>query len=176
MGYGSQPNFLKNMSEKEFNNKWSGKDPDMMDDEQLLQFKNDCFDLYEETGFLPVFVSPNDEEHDGMPIFVLRRATPEEVDIKAMPIWKVRFANGDEAFCHPEEITILEYERRKPKTNTKAGSMYITVRIDYEYPDDADEKEIQQQLMSECDYSFSSRYGQPFRITNTEICGQNTEF
>lgn len=54
--------------------------------------------------------------------------------------------------------------------------MYLTVRIDYEYPGDADEEEVRQQLMSECDYSFSSRDGQPFRITNTEICGQNTEF
>lgn len=171
------------MSEKEFNDKWSGKDPDMMEDEQLLQFKNDCYDLYEETGFLPVFDSPYDEggEHNGMPFTVLRRATPEEVDIEAMPIWKVRFANGDEAFCYPEEITILEKERkrkpsRKTETNTKAGSMYLTVRIDYEYPGDADEEEIRQELMSECDYSFSSRDGQPFRITNTEICGQNTEF
>lgn len=58
IGYGFQPNSFKNMSEKEFNDKWSGKDPDMMDDEQLLQFKNDCFDLYEEIGFLPVFDSP----------------------------------------------------------------------------------------------------------------------
>jgi hypothetical protein len=41
---------------------------------------------------------------------VIRRATIGECDLEAMPIWFVRFENGDEAYCYPEEIAKLEHQ------------------------------------------------------------------
>ena len=98
------------MTQEEFDKKWGDADVDSMSDEQLREFKNDCYDLYEEAGFLDRFDSPYDEggEHNGMPFKVVRRADASEVDIEAMPVWFVRFENGDEAYCYPEEITRLE--------------------------------------------------------------------
>lgn len=97
-----------------FNQKW-GKNPDVdnMSDEQLIEFKNDCFALYEETGFIEKFDSPYDDdgEHNGMKFKVLRRANLGECDLEAMPIWLVEFENGDTAYCYPEEITKLEHEK-----------------------------------------------------------------
>lgn len=56
------------------------------------------------------------------------------------------------------------------RTPTASGTMYITVRIDYEYPEGTDEDKICLDIISGSDLSFSPREGQPFRITNTEIC------
>ena len=40
---------------------------------------------------------------------VIRRATEEECDLEAMPLWLIRFENGDEAYCYPEEICKIEH-------------------------------------------------------------------
>ena len=106
------------MTEKDFTAKWSGIKVDDMTNEQLTEYKNDCFDMYEETGFLEKFDSPYDDigggqhKHNGMGFKVLRRATVEECDLEAMPLWFVEFENGDTAYCYPEEICALE---KKPK-------------------------------------------------------------
>ena len=97
-----------------FNLKWGEKpDVDNMSEEQLTEFKNDCFELYEETGFIERFDSPYDEdgEHNGMKFKVIRRADVSECDLEAMPIWLIEFENGDTAYCYPEEITKLEHEK-----------------------------------------------------------------
>lgn len=100
------------MTEEEFNAKWDGKDVDQMEDDELRRFKDDCFALYESTGFTEKFDSPYDdqEEHKGMPFKVLRRATTKEVDLETMPIWLIEFENGDQAYCYPEEIAVLELD------------------------------------------------------------------
>ena len=99
------------MTETDFRNKWGGISPDDMTDEQFLEFKNDCYEMYEETGFIDKFDSPYDDEgeHNGMPFKVVRRATQEEVDIEAMPLWFIEFENGDTAYCYPEEICKAEH-------------------------------------------------------------------
>lgn len=103
------------MTEIEFSKKWSGIGVDNMTDDQLVEFKNDCFDLYESIGFIDRFDSPYDDigggmrEHNGMKFKVLRRATMEECDLEAMPLWLVEFENGDTAYCYPEEICASEH-------------------------------------------------------------------
>lgn len=105
------------MTQQEFENKWKDVDPDELSDEQLLQFKQDCFAMYEQTGFLEKFDSPYDDigggthEHNGMKFKVVRRATDEECDLEAMPLWLVEFENGDTAYCYPEEICVIEHQK-----------------------------------------------------------------
>lgn len=99
------------MTTQEFDKKWIDADVDKMTDAELIEFKNDCFSLYEETGFIEKFDSPYDDggEHNGMPFKVIRRANANEVDIEAMPVWFIEFENGDNAYCYPEEICKLEH-------------------------------------------------------------------
>lgn len=98
------------MTKQEFNRKWRDVVVDNLSDEELKSFKEDCFNLYEATGFLDKFNSPYDEEgeHNGMKFKVARRATAEECDLEAMPLWFVEFENGDTAYCYPEEICKIE--------------------------------------------------------------------
>ena len=99
------------MNKHTFNEKWNNVNVDELSDKQLLEFKTDCFSLYENTGFLEHFNSPYDEEgeHNGMKFKVLRRANLNECDLEAMPIWFIEFENGDNAYCYPEEICNLEH-------------------------------------------------------------------
>jgi hypothetical protein len=106
-----------NTLEKNFHKKWDGVDIESIPYEQFKEFKEDCFDLYEKTGFLKRFDSPYDEfnEHNGMMFEVVRRATEfkdgeGEVDLESMPVWVVRFENGEEGYCYPEEIAVIEHE------------------------------------------------------------------
>ena len=98
------------MTKEEFDQKWDGIDTETMDDATYRQFKNDCFDMYESTGFVDVFHSPysDEEPHNGMKFQVVRRATNIEVDIEAQPMWVVKFENGHEGYCFPEEICKVE--------------------------------------------------------------------
>ena len=113
------------MTEKEFNKKWKAADPDKLSDEELLQFKQDCFAMYEQAGFLDAFNSPYDEqgEHNGMAFKVVRRATTEECDLEAMPLWLVEFENGDTAYCYPEEICKAEKSDRTDSRKTKKNTI-----------------------------------------------------
>lgn len=101
------------MTEREFDTKWGHDvDADKMSYEELAEFKNDCFAMYEETGFIEKFDSPYDDEgeHNGMKFDVLRRATTDEVDMENMPVWEIKFENGDIAYCYPEEICKIEHK------------------------------------------------------------------
>lgn len=107
-----QPLTHNAITQEEFNKKWNGTDPDNLSDEELQQFKQDCFEMYEQAGFLDSFDSPYDEqgEHNGMAFKVVRRATTEECDLEAMPLWLVEFENGDTAYCYPEEICVIAHQ------------------------------------------------------------------
>lgn len=106
----------RNAFERDFQEKWCGVDIDGLNEDKLREFKEDCFNLYEQTGFLEIFNSPYDDiggglhEHNGMRFEVIRRATEKECDLEAMPLWFIRFENGDEAYCYPEEIAVIEHE------------------------------------------------------------------
>ena len=106
------------MDLNEFKKKWDGAEPDKMEDDELLAYKNDCFAMYEHHGFTKTFDSPYDEgkEHHNMSFKVLRRANTAECDLEAMPIWLVEFENGDTAYCYPEEITVIEAKKRLEKS------------------------------------------------------------
>lgn len=105
------------MTEKELIEKWGiDYDPCCVETiEEVIEFKNDCFDMYEEGGFSERYFSPYDEMecHNGMKFEVICRATTEECDLEALPIWKIKFENGEIAYCYPEEITKLEHERNQ---------------------------------------------------------------
>lgn len=109
------------MKKEEFEKKWNGKEVETMTDEEFREFKQDCFAMYEETGFLEKFDSPYDDigggehEHNGMAFKVIRRANEGEADLESMPLWLVQFENGDTAYCYPEEITVVEHEPRNRK-------------------------------------------------------------
>lgn len=113
------------MTEKEFDKKWKGADTDKLSDEQLQQFKQDRFAMYEQAGFLDTFDSPYDEqgEHNGMTFKVVRRATTEECDLEAMPLWLVEFENGDTAYCYPEEICKAEKKAREDSRKTNKNTI-----------------------------------------------------
>lgn len=113
------------MTEKEFYKKWKDANPDKLSDEELRQFKQDCFEMYEQGGFLDTFDSPYDEqgEHNGMTFKVVRRATTEECDLEAMPLWLVEFENGDTAYCYPEEICKAEKSSRTNSRKTKKNTI-----------------------------------------------------
>ena len=103
------------MTLSEFEKKWGKVDVDTLSDAEFARFKQDCFEMYEQTGFIDKFDSPYDDigggehEHNGMTFKVLRRATMQECDIEAMPIWYIEFENGDTAYCYPEEICVAEH-------------------------------------------------------------------
>lgn len=101
------------MTEKEFDKKWSEIIVEDLTDAELAEFKNDCFNMYETTGFKEKFDSPYDEqrEHNGMTFKVLRRATANECDLESIPLWLVEFENGDTAYCYPEEICLIENQK-----------------------------------------------------------------
>ena len=102
------------MTKKEFDEKWGGISTNVMTDEEFYQFKMDCFEMYESTGFSKTFHSPYDDEgynHNGKPFRVLRRATEAECDLEAMPLWVVEFEGEQEPYyCYPEEICEIEQE------------------------------------------------------------------
>lgn len=100
------------MTKKEFDQKWGKVDVDTLSDAEFAQFKQDCFEMYEQTGFNEKFDSPYDDEHEhnGMAFKVIRRATTEECDLEAMPLWFIEFENGDTAYCYPEEICKIEHK------------------------------------------------------------------
>lgn len=104
------------MTEKELNEKW-GIDYDCWyaeTEDEVIEYKNDCFDMYEKGGFSERFQSPYDETdvHNGMKFDVIRRATTEDCDLESLPIWEIKFENGETAYCYPEEITKLEHNRK----------------------------------------------------------------
>ena len=94
--------------------KWGDKDPYDMEDDELREYKNDCFLAYETEGFSKKFHSPYDDEgyaHNGKPFKVMRRAKESEADLEAMPLWAVKFEGERKYyFCYPEEICVGEEE------------------------------------------------------------------
>lgn len=105
------------MTELEFDKKYQDINIDNLTDEELSQFKNDCFEMYEQGGFLDRFDSPYDEleKRIGERFEVIRRATTEEFDLEALPIWLIKFEDGDTAYCYAEEITKIENKRVRNK-------------------------------------------------------------
>ena len=73
-------------------------------------FVNDCFDTYEYIGFAETFDSPYEDcEHlKGMRFTVISKLNEESADLEVLPMWKIRFENGEEIDAYPEEICLAE--------------------------------------------------------------------
>lgn len=89
------------------------------------QFVLDCFETYEYIGFAETFESPYpDYRHlTGLPFTVLRRTTEVDIDLECLPMWRIRFENGEEHNAFPEEICLAE--RKKECDNIDTEQAYI---------------------------------------------------
>ena len=107
------------MKLEEFNRKWNNKAytalMERKDDwaEEYAKYLEDCYSMYEETGFTPTFksiYSSYPKQYNGLHFKVLRRATPEDgFDLECLPAWEVEFENGERFICFPEEICKAEH-------------------------------------------------------------------
>ena len=174
------------MTITEFEKKWANVSMEEMDENQLREFKNDCFAMYENGGFLEKFDSPYDEqgEHNGMTFKVLSRATEKDFDLESMPIWHIEFQNGDKAYCYPEEICKLGKTEQTEisisgkvgeEQKTKCESIYLTVRVDIEFPAEMDETDAKSDAVAEFDYEFKLPERLGMKVISTEICDVNDD-
>ncbi len=81
-----------------------------MTEEQERAFVNKCFDEYEKKGFAETFWTPYDDYRSriGQKFEVTRRTTEEEADLECLPLWKIKFEDGEAITAHPEEIIASE--------------------------------------------------------------------
>lgn len=57
---------------------------------------------------------------------------------------------------------------------TRIESIYLTVRVDVEVPEDSDDSFIDDVVVPEVDCSFKERDSEDrFKVVNTEICERN---
>lgn len=87
------------------------KTRDCLSYEEKKAFVEDCFNTYEHIGFADTFISPytGTNEYNGMKFSVIGRVREiDGADIECLPIWKIKFENGDTVQAYPEEICIAE--------------------------------------------------------------------
>ena len=107
----------KEMSVEEFDAKW-GEMPNRseMDFETELEFIEDCFNMYETSGFSATYHSIYEDETDfnGVAFQVIGRASYAngDCDFEQLPMWHIEFEDGTKYMAFPEEITKIERERQ----------------------------------------------------------------
>jgi hypothetical protein len=110
-------NTPKTMSVEEFDAKW-GEMPNRneMDFETELEFIEDCFNMYETSGFSATYHSIYKDETDfnGVAFQVIGRAsyTNGDCDFEQLPMWHIEFEDGTKYMAFPEEITKIEREKQ----------------------------------------------------------------
>ncbi len=111
-------NTPKEMSVEEFDAKW-GELPNRskMDFETELEFIEDCFNMYETSGFSATYhsIDVDDENNfDGVAFQVIGRASYKDgdCDFEQLPMWHIEFEDGTKYMAFPEEITKIERERQ----------------------------------------------------------------
>ncbi len=77
---------------------------------RLREFVADCFDCYEQEGFVKTFWSPFEEqtEHIGKTFVVKRRTPEEEFLLEHLPAWDIELEDGTCVTAFPEEIILSE--------------------------------------------------------------------
>lgn len=77
---------------------------DDMTEEREKDFVEDCYDLYEREGFARKFwsVFENVSEYQGKLFSVVGRT--KSADLECLPMWQIRFSNGEEISAYPDEI------------------------------------------------------------------------
>jgi hypothetical protein len=108
----------KTMSVEEFDAKW-GETPNRseMDFETELEFIEDCFNMYETSGFSATYhsIDVDDENNfEGVAFQVIGRASYSkgDCDLEQLPMWHIEFEDGTKHMAFPEEITKIERERQ----------------------------------------------------------------
>ena len=91
---------------------YENKNRNEMGFEEELMFVDDCFDTYEAIGFLERFRNQysETEKYDNQPFSVVGRITysQDDVDLELLPMWRIRFENGEIIEAYPEEICRAE--------------------------------------------------------------------
>lgn len=111
-------NTPKEMSVEEFDAKW-GEMPNRseMDFETEVEFIEDCFNMYETSGFSATYHSigiDDGKDFDGVAFQVIGRASYKDgdCDLEQLPMWHIEFEDGTKHMAFPEEITKIERERQ----------------------------------------------------------------
>ena len=103
------------MTNEEFNKKWnkSAYAQTEHDNNKLIEYVNDCFDMYETEGFCDTFESPYKQyaRYNGLAFKVIERCTQDDFDLTALPAWEIELETGGRMTALPEEI--CKIERRK---------------------------------------------------------------
>lgn len=79
---------------------------DEMTQEQEREYIDDLFDFYEGEGFAKVFWSMGGdfEEYYNKPFKVIDRLTEKKCDLECLPMWKIKFEDGEIIHAYPDEI------------------------------------------------------------------------
>lgn len=79
---------------------------------QERKFVNNCFFIYENTGFAETFYTPSIyntyQEYNGSKFSVVGRCN--NADLETLPAWMIRFQDGNVICAYPEEICLAERE------------------------------------------------------------------
>ena len=83
-----------------------------MSEEEMALFINYWFDEYERTGFCETFHAfyGDFKEYDGKKFAVVERCNELNADLDSLPMWNIRFGDGNVIGAFPEEICKLEGE------------------------------------------------------------------
>ena len=88
--------------------------------DELFEYVQDSFDLYEKIGFKDKFDTPFEDfrKYNGKPFEVVRRMSyaDDNIDLECLPKWIIRFEDGVEFDAWPEEICKTEETETKPAT------------------------------------------------------------
>lgn len=81
-----------------------------MSEEETALFINYWFDEYERTGFCETFhaIYGDFKEYDGKRFAVVERCNELNADFDALPMWNIKFEDGNVIGAFPEEICRLE--------------------------------------------------------------------
>lgn len=84
--------------------------------EELREYINKCFDLYEKFGFMDTFRNPyeTEQKYNGKRFTVLgqvKEITEDKdgADLEILPMWNIQFEDGNITSAYPEEICICEH-------------------------------------------------------------------
>lgn len=126
----------KTMSVEEFDAKW-GETPNRseMDFETELEFIEDCFNMYETSGFSATYHSigiDDGKDFDGVAFQVIGRASYEnnDCDLEQLPMWHIEFEDGTKHMGFPEEITKIERERQTLAQNLQKEETEKPIKTD----------------------------------------------
>ncbi len=90
---------------------------DDMTEEREKEWVEYCYDAYEADGFTETFHSMYDQykEYEGKSFKVVKRLNDKDADLESLPMWVIRFENGETIAAWPEEICLTETPEYKEK-------------------------------------------------------------